>query len=1399
MSPRILGSIVASSVGLTPGLYRIPMGISNDTFSEIFEGPRASGGGVQVDNIYYSTYYYTVWDYYVFVIVESWDMETGERLDSRNATSFTILATDVSYDPQSKNIYGCYYNSNGSGYCLAVGDYTNLISTPVCNLDNPWNACAIDSKGQLYAIDFDGRLLKVDKSTGNYSVVGTSSVIPYYLGSAAFDPTDDTLYWTVMTEDGSSAIYKVNTSNAETTLVNSFSGNQQVCGLIVPPREADENAPAAVEELMLNFDKDNLSGTVAFKAPAINYNGSTGEGELTYTIKANDEIIKCGTTSYAASTVADVSLPADGAYKFAVYVSNNIGDGVKSFTKRYIGADTPSAPNVFISYDEGTFHINWDAVSTSVHGGYVNPEAITYKVVRYPDNAVVENSSSLTSCSDAVATPESLVAYSYGVTAIYKDKSSSEGMSNEITIGVIIPPYSQDFSTQAAFDLFTTYDANGDGETWYWWKSRKRAHVMYNKKLGIDDWLFTPALKLKGGMAYPLSFNTVTSGDYVEKFEIKMGKAPNVDAMTTTLIDMTEIDDAAPHPYSCYLEPLEDGIYYIGFHCNSAPDTDYFDVDDILIGDGMLLHAPEAVSDLSINADEKGDKITAISGVTPTVDYSGDLLTTLNSVQIYRDGELVHTIRFPEAGEKFSWADTPQKAGYYTYTVYAVNAYGRGKPASAKVFVGTNITESPQNLSIIETGNTGNVTIKWEAPKLDKDGNPARLNYVTYSIWEGDNKIADNLSGNSYSFDAYTGTGQKYIQYFMTADSESGSSQKAWTEKIPVGTPYTAPYTESFSGGEAHSIFAVETSYSLDPVLWEFCADETVPNLVSQDGDNGYASFKSEYGGSFSTLASGKIDLSGIANPGLTFYSNPLTNGSLNTNTLDVYINSGNGYQKVRETSMTKLLNDGWNKVTISLAAYKGKTIRIMFVGTNNFNIFTVLDNIVVGEIPDYNLTAYNINAPVSVQPGETFTISALVQNNGSLTCGNFNINLLRDDELVDSKKGFPIAAGTEVTAKFNTSLDILSDEYHEFHFEVDYEDDKDRSDNNSDTFRINVALPIYPTVQNLNATSDGDKIKLTWDTPDLSYEALAAETDDFESYTSWTNSNVGDWTFVDRDGGTIGALQNITLPGINGKQSFWVMDSTLPSLNDSFEAASGNKYLANMYTGKQVDDWAISPRLSGEAQTISMKVRSYHEDFPESFQILYSTDDANPDSFFLISSFNNVPADWTEYTADLPQGARYFAIRCVSDDMFMFFIDDVRFIKAHPCENLELKGYNVYHNKTLLEKSNECKYEHQGFIGENTYVVTALYNKGESRPSSKVSYTLSGISNTLTDEISIETSNGNVIIRGATGYSAYIATIGGVKIWSNDNITENTEHVSISTPGIYIIRVGNHTSKIIL
>lgn len=169
----------------------------------------------------------------------------------------------------------------------------------------------------------------------------------------------------------------------------------------------------------------------------------------------------------------------------------------------------------------------------------------------------------------------------------------------------------------------------------------------------------------------------------------------------------------------------------------------------------------------------------------------------------------------------------------------------------------------------------------------------------------------------------------------------------------------------------------------------------------------------------------------------------------------------------------------------------------------------------------------------------------------------------------------------------------------------------------------------------------------------------------DFEDGTPWSQ-DFGTWTFVDIDESPIGGFQNHVLPGFQSGEttaSFFVFDTSLDWCDQSFNAYSGTKYLATMfrYDGGVIDDWAISPLLSGESQTVSFMAKSYSAESPEKIQLFYSRKDKEISDFIQFGIPDIiVPNEWTEYSFDIPAGANYFAIRSCASDSFMLMLDDV-------------------------------------------------------------------------------------------------------------------------------------------
>ena len=185
---------------------------------------------------------------------------------------------------------------------------------------------------------------------------------------------------------------------------------------------------------------------------------------------------------------------------------------------------------------------------------------------------------------------------------------------------------------------------------------------------------------------------------------------------------------------------------------------------------------------------------------------------------------------------------------------------------------------------------------------------------------------------------------------------------------------------------------------------------------------------------------------------------------------------------------------------------------------------------------------------------------------------------------------------------------------------------------------------------------------------------------------------------------------------------------------DDPFQAHSGVQYLmsASCDWPAENDDWLITPRLDGSAQTITFWAKGVTYD-SEWMDVYYSTTDNHHDSFEkLNASTIYVHNNWEKYSYDVPQGTRYFALRNARRTMLLF-VDDFTYDAYNGAkEQLDLIGYNVYRDGVRLNDTplTSAGYTDDGVAdGSNhTYAVTAVYKQGESNYSNEFSTVSTGI-----------------------------------------------------------------------
>jgi len=234
-------------------------------------------------------------------------------------------------------------------------------------------------------------------------------------------------------------------------------------------------------------------------------------------------------------------------------------------------------------------------------------------------------------------------------------------------------------------------------------------------------------------------------------------------------------------------------------------------------------------------------------------------------------------------------------------------------------------------------------------------------------------------------------------------------------------------------------------------------------------------------------------------------------------------------------------------------------------------------------------------------------------------------------------------------------------------------------------------------------------------------------------------------------------------------------------------------------------DDWLISPELYGGAQTISFFARAgMRTEVDEVVDILYSTSGNNPDDFEKLSEnvvigYTN---DWTEYTFDLPEGARYFAIVHKTFGGVAVLLDDVTYVPAgSTSELIELRGYNIYRDG---KKVNDALIGDNTWIDpdavsgkEYTYAVSTVWDKGESGLSNEVTVTASTSVQTLNaPKHKICTIPGGIRIKGASGSVVKVYNMTGICVATRR--AGETEDIALPT-GTYIVVVNNIATKAIV
>ncbi len=653
----------------------------------------------------------------------------------------------------------------------------------------------------------------------------------------------------------------------------------------------------------------------------------------------------------------------------------------------------------------------------------------------------------------------------------------------------------------------------------------------------------------------------------------------------------------------------------------------------------------------------------------------------------------------------------------------------------------------PTNAKAVLSEDGKHVTVTWDpvTSSVGENGGYVDVSLIKYAIFDAYGKITDPAlaltTECSHTFDYSGKKDQDFVAYEITAwidDAYVSAPYQCYTNVVVIGDPYNLPWNESFPDGGYNQMWGVSMGSTSSSVIAGTLYDDDIETLASHDGDNGFFVIIPKVKGAKYGLFGGKINVSKASKPVLEFFYQG------KANVIDAQIaRDGGDFETAKSIDLKANPADDWTLCQIPLDAYKSsKYIQVQLFVTAGDNIslddpfaFSVsMDNIRVRDLAKSDIALTRVTAPAETEADNRMNINVRIDNISEKTA-NAIVTLYRGSKAIATELVEEISANSYKTVAMTDSISLADDDQIKYRIVVTSSSD-DNPNNNNASFTVNVKFPDYPMVENLAASVSGATASLTWDAIDIAEATLAiVRTEDFENsdYTPFTISDFGGWTMYDGDKEMTYSITKIPNDPYTNKAKAWQLfnfDKSGLSADSriDFQGPDESSCTLIAYSPEgKADDWLISPKLSGKEQTVSFYAKGFSTAYGnEFFEVLYSTSGKSISDFQKIDAIEGYNAekglgeDWVECKTKLPQGAKYFAIRYVTDNNWAMFLDNITFEAsgAMPA-NTELIGYNILRNGNVINAKPVTSNRYDDELtqtGNYEYRVNAVYSIGESR-----------------------------------------------------------------------------------
>ena len=1076
----------------------------------------------------------------------------------------------------------------------------------------------------------------------------------------------------------------------------------------------------------------------------------------------------------------EVVVAETGYYHIGIHAISD-ADQYNLFVKNFLieaGVD-PAAPAAVTNFDvvptENKLEATVSFTAPSLTSGGETLTSLT-KVVVIRDKAVIASLTDVVPGAQVQYVDNdnlSMGNHTYQVIAYNEYGAGVKSEEKTVAVSAVLDvPVVFDFATENIFNLFTVINANADDYTWNW-NANYGAYYLYAEEDG-DDYLISPAVNFEAGKNYKVVVNaSCASSNYPEKFRVLVGKAASVEGLTQEVLATTVVDVKDSTDFEAEFAVAESGQYYVAVQALSDADMYRLNIHKISIEKGAEPTAPAAVTDFSVIPGLKGANWALVKFNAPSVAVNGSALTENMNINVLRNGEVIKTFEDVAPSVMTSFKDETAAAGFNTYQIVASNTSGAGlKSEKITVYVGFDV---PTPVDEVKTTDLGNkIELSWE-PVGSKGLNggyvdPNQVDYLVYDVEYQEfmgmlfpviGELRDSVRNNTFSqIDINTNEGEQgYTEFVVITKNEVGEGGQT-NAALWTGAPYELPWFENFAGKSFHSMFDYD---NLSLYISEDASDE--------DGIALKAMAEEEAGAAF--LATGKIDMKGAANPTLLFDVKNFATAS----TLSIVGQKSDGTLATLLDNVAGTSTE-YTTVKVSLAGVKDNNYNRFYF---NFNFGNLTDSILIDNIKIVDLYEHDVEvsltAPTSIVAGNTAKLKMTVANNAENAANGFTLKLTANNKEIYNKtfnEALKAFSSIDVDAEFKTTVfDEAGDVT--LKAEIVYGNDLN-PDNNEDEAVITVKEPAVAAPSDLAAVQSADNtVTLTWNAPAAGAPAEVTESFDNEAvFVPFSIGGItaeqhtgafGDWSLYDGNGIHVYGFQNTTFENASEVQAWQVANPSKISASfaETYPAHSGDQFLWSFCPADQdengndimpaADHWLISPELTGAAQTISFYARAITGQYgAETFEVLASSTDKNPSSFTIVgSAYSTEETEWTAFSAELPAGTKYFAIRHTAKDIFGLLVDDV----TYSVGSVAPASFNIYVDAAAAGTATETTAELKNLTyGNHVFAVTAVYANGaESKPVTATLDVVNAINEILNSgkSFTIYTVDGKLINRQAT------------------------------------------------